>query len=161
MNWLDIVLICLAGMGLVKGLFDGLIRQVVSLIALAAGIFFCGRVAVEVKSWLAGLDWFPAEAVTVASYAASFLLIAGVLILAGVVVHKIVGATPLGMVNHLFGGVFGILVTVLFVSLALNLLETVDKGSALIPIQAKLDSRYYYPVKEVVATVFPQNMFAK
>ena len=34
MNWLDIILVCLAGIGFVKGLFDGVIKQVVSLIAL-------------------------------------------------------------------------------------------------------------------------------
>ena len=33
MNWLDITLLCLAGIGFVKGLFDGIIKQVVSLIA--------------------------------------------------------------------------------------------------------------------------------
>ena len=31
MNWLDITLLCLAGIGFVKGLFDGIIKQVVSL----------------------------------------------------------------------------------------------------------------------------------
>lgn len=39
MNWLDITLLCLAGIGFVKGLFDGVIKQVVSLIALLVGIF--------------------------------------------------------------------------------------------------------------------------
>ena len=42
MNWLDITLLCLAGIGFVKGLFDGIIKQVVSLIALVIAIFFCG-----------------------------------------------------------------------------------------------------------------------
>lgn len=39
MNWLDIILVCLAGIGFVKGLFDGVIKQVVSLIALVVAIF--------------------------------------------------------------------------------------------------------------------------
>lgn len=43
MNWLDIVLVCLAGIGFVKGLFDGVIKQVVSLIALVVAIFFVRR----------------------------------------------------------------------------------------------------------------------
>ena len=44
MNWLDLVLLCLAGFGFVKGLFDGVIKQVVSLIALLAAIFCCAEV---------------------------------------------------------------------------------------------------------------------
>ena len=50
MNWLDLVLLCLAGFGFVKGLFDGVIKQVVSLIALLASIFCCA----EVAGWLRG-----------------------------------------------------------------------------------------------------------
>ena len=50
MNWLDITLLCLAGIGFVKGLFDGIIKQVVSLIALVIAIFFCGKAA----AWLKG-----------------------------------------------------------------------------------------------------------
>ena len=45
MNWLDITLLCLAGIGFVKGLFDGIIKQVVSLIALVVAIFFCSKAA--------------------------------------------------------------------------------------------------------------------
>ena len=39
MNWLDITLLCLAGIGFVKGLFDGIIKQVVSLIASDRDLF--------------------------------------------------------------------------------------------------------------------------
>ena len=46
MNWLDILLLLLAGIGFVKGLFDGVIKQVVLLIALWVGIFCCAKVAV-------------------------------------------------------------------------------------------------------------------
>jgi membrane protein required for colicin V production len=159
MNWLDIVLICLTGAGLVKGLFDGLIRQVVSLIALVAGIFFCGKAAAWLKEYLISLNWFPAEGVSIMSYVLGFLLIAGVVLAAGEIVHRLVGSTPLSMVNHLFGGVFGILLTLLFISLFFNLMELIDKGSVLIPVQAKLDSRLYYPIKEIIPTVFPHSLF--
>ena len=106
------------------------------------------------------LGWFPDEGVTILSYVVGFILIMGVLILAGELVTKVVGVTPLGMVNHLFGGVFGLLVTVVFTSLLLNALEFVDRGSVLIHRQAKVESRLYYGVKEVVPTIFPHNLFS-
>ena len=59
MNWLDIVILCLAGIGFVKGLFDGFIKQVVSLIALLFAIFFCGEVADWLKDYIMALGWFP------------------------------------------------------------------------------------------------------
>lgn len=160
MNWLDITLLCLAGIGLVKGLFDGIIKQVVSLIALVVAIFFCGKAAAWLRGYVMALGWFPDEGVTILSYVVGFILIMGVLILAGELVTKVVGVTPLGMVNHLFGGVFGLLVTVVFTSLLLNALEFVDRGSVLIHRQAKVESRLYYGVKEVVPTIFPHNLFS-
>ena len=161
MNWLDITLLCLAGIGFAKGLFDGIIKQVVSLIALVVAIFFCGKAAAWLKGYIIDLGWFPAEGVTILSYVAGFILIMGVFILAGEIVTKVVGATPLSVVNHLFGGIFGLLVVMLFTSLLLNALEFVDKGSVLIHRQAKVESRFYYSVKEIVPTIFPHNMFSK
>ena len=117
MNWLDITLLCLAGIGFVKGLFDGIIKQVVSLIALVIAIFFCGKAAAWLKGYILALGWFPEEGVTILSYIAGFILIMGVFILAGELVTKVVGATPLSVINHLFGGFFGLLVVLVFTSL--------------------------------------------
>ena len=158
MNWLDITLLCLAGIGFVKGLFDGIIKQVVSLIALVIAIFFCGKAAAWLKGYILALGWFPEEGVTILSYIAGFILIMGVFILAGELVTKVVGATPLSVINHLFGGFFGLLVVLVFTSLLLNALEFVDRGSVLIHRQSKIESRFYYSVKQIVPTIFPNHI---
>ncbi|HIX86546.1 MAG TPA: CvpA family protein [Candidatus Parabacteroides intestinigallinarum] len=160
MNWLDIVLLVLVVVGFAKGLFDGVIKQVVSLIALVVAIFFCGKVAAWLKGYIMALGWFPEEGTTILSYVAGFLLIVGVFILAGEIVTRIIGATPLSVINHLCGGLFGLLVILVFTSLLLNMLEFVDKGSVLLPRQAKVESRFYYSVRQIVPTIFPSNMFS-
>ena len=104
MNWLDILLLCLAGLGLVKGLFDGGIRQVVSLIALVAAIFCCAQVADWLRGYILQLDWLPEYGVTVLSYLLGFMLIIGVLKLVGDAMSKLIGVTPLSSLNHLLGG---------------------------------------------------------
>ena len=91
MNWLDITLLCLAGIGFVKGLFDGVIKQVVSLIALLVGIFFCTKAALWLRGYILALGWFPEQGVTVLSYVAGFLLIVGVILLAGEILTRVVG----------------------------------------------------------------------
>ena len=153
MNWLDITLLCLAGIGFVKGLFDGVIKQVVSLIALLVGIFFCTKAALWLRGYILALGWFPEQGVTVLSYVAGFLLIVGVILLAG--------ATPLSVLNHLVGGVLGLCFMMAFVSLLLNSMEMIDKGSVLIPRQAKVESRFYNSVKEIIPTIYFQNLFFK
>lgn len=159
MNWLDITLLCLAGIGLVKGLFDGIIKQVVSLIALLVAIFFCGKVALWLRGYIVALGWFPPEGVTIISYIAGFMLIVGVLVLAGEVVSRVVDVTPLSIVNHLIGGLFGLILMILFISLSLNMLELIDKGSVLISREAKVESRFYYSIKEIITTIYPSSLF--
>ena len=161
MNWLDITLLCLAGIGFVKGLFDGVIKQVVSLIALLVGIFFCTKAALWLRGYILALGWFPEQGVTVLSYVAGFLLIVGVILLAGEILTCVVGATPLSVLNHLVGGVLGLCFMMAFVSLLLNSMEMIDKGSVLIPRQAKVESRFYNSVKEIIPTIYFQNLFFK
>ncbi|MDR0429043.1 MAG: CvpA family protein [Tannerellaceae bacterium] len=158
MNWLDITLLCLAAIGLMKGLFDGVVKQVVSLIALVVAIFFCGKTAVWLHSHI--ISWgLPEQGVTILSYIFGFLLIIGIVLLAGEIVHRVIGLTPLSILNHIAGGVFGILVMILFTSLLLNLLEIVDKGSVLISAESKVESRFYYSVKQILPTIYPSSLF--
>lgn len=84
----------------------------------------------------------------------------GVVMLAGEVVHRVVGATPLSILNHLAGGLFGLGLMIVFVSLLLNILEVIDRGSVLIPRESKVESRFYYSVKEIVPTIYPGNLFS-
>ncbi len=161
MNWLDITLLCLAGIGFVKGLFDGIIKQVVSLIALLVGIFFCTKAALWLRGYILALGWFPEQGVTVLSYVAGFLLIVGVILLAGEILTRVVGATPLSVLNHLVGGVLGLCFMMAFISLLLNGMEMIDKGSVLIPRGAKVESRFYNSVKEIIPTIYFQNLFFK
>ncbi|WP_348524201.1 CvpA family protein [Parabacteroides sp. PH5-8] len=161
MNWLDITLLCLAGIGIVKGLFDGVIKQVVSLIALVVAIFFCGKVAGWLQGYVLSLGWLSEQGSTILSYILGFLLIVAVLLLVGEILHRVVNVTPLSILNHLAGGLFGLLIVVLFTSLLLNLLEIVDRNSALISAQTKVESHFYYPVKQIVPTIYPGNLFLK
>jgi membrane protein required for colicin V production len=159
MNWLDITLLCLAGVGFVKGLSDGIIKQVVSLIALVAGIFFCAKVAAWLRITIIGWG-LPEQGVTVLSYILGFLLITGIFFLVGEVMHRIVGATPLSILNHLGGGFFGLLIMMLFVSLLFNLIEIVDRTSALISVDTKVESRFYHPVRQIIPTIYPHVLFS-
>lgn len=159
MNWLDIVLLCLAGIGFLKGLFDGMIKQVVSLIALAVAIYFCSEVACKLEGYIVKSGLFSAESATIVSYIVSFLLILGVIVLAGELIHRVIGATPLSILNHLGGGALGLIVMLLFLSLGLNLIEVVDKKSSLISPEIKVESHLYARIKEIVPTIYPHKLF--
>ena len=161
MNWLDITLICLVAIGFIKGLFDGLVKQVVSLLALCVGIFFCGRLALWLKAYLLKLDWFPVSSVTIISYVASFILIVAVIMLAGDIVSKVIGATPLGLFNHLLGGVVGAVMMVVFLSLIISAISMIDPNSRLISAETKSGSKFYTEIGHVVPTIYSDNLFTQ
>lgn len=159
MNWLDLVLLCLAGFGFVKGLFDGVIRQVVSLIALLVAIFCCAEVAGWLRGYLLTFGDLPDFGVTVLSYLLGFMLIVGVLKLVGDLMSKLIGVTPLSLLNHLLGGLFGLMFMMFFLSLSLNMVEYIDRSSLLIPRETKKESRLYASIIQIVPTIFPSNLF--
>ncbi|MDR3194721.1 MAG: CvpA family protein [Tannerella sp.] len=159
MNWLDITLAVLAIVGLVKGWMDGFVRQIVTFIAFAAAIYLCSEVAGFLRGYVVQKEWFPEQSVTAGSYAVAFLLIAGLVLLAGRVIHKMISVTPLGFLNRLAGSAFGLLITVLLLSLMLNVLEGVDSQSALVSQETKVESRFYFRVREFAPAIYPVELF--
>ena len=159
MNWLDITILCLLGFGLIKGLVDGVIKQVVALFALIVGIYLCSGVANWLCGYLVQLEWFPQKMVLWISYCIGFVLIVGIILSAGRVVHRLVNATPLSIFNHLIGGLIGLVLMIVFISVILNLVDMVDHPSAILPQNIKEESRYYLIIKDIIPSIFPGDLF--
>jgi membrane protein required for colicin V production len=161
MNWLDIVILCLAGVGLIKGLYDGIIKQMVSLVAVIIGIYLCSGSAEWIRGYLTKLDWIPSHGVVMASYVLGFILIVGFIVLVGIVIHRIVSVTPLSIFNHIAGGLLGLVMMVLFISLVLNVIEMFDRNSVILSQGLKVESYFYFFIKNIIPTVFPGNIFVR
>ena len=159
MNWLDIVLVVLVVVGIVKGYKDGFIRQIVFFIALIAAIYLCSRVAVNIREYMIQTGWFDTSTVTLLSYILAFIMIAGIITLAGWIMHKMIDVTPLSLFNHFAGAALGLVGTMLILSLALNIMAVVDRGSALIPQDAKTESRFYYYIKDIIPGFYMLDFF--
>ena len=159
MNWLDIIIIVLCVAGLVKGLIDGLIKQVVTLFALILGIYLCSGVAGWLHGYLVQVEWFPVNAVIPLSYFLGFVLIVGIVLAAGKVIHRLISVTPLSIFNHLTGGIIGLILMILFISVVLNLLEVVDHSSAILSQEIKVESRFYLIIKDIIHNVLPGDLF--
>ena len=158
MNWLDITILCLCGIGLIKGLFDGMIKQIVSLCALIIGLYLCSGVANWLCDNLIQLTWFPENAVKPVSYFLGFVLIVGIILLAGNIINRLIDATPLSIINHLIGGFLGFVLMILFISLIFNLLEMFDSASVILPQEIKVESRFYDMIRNIIP-FFPGNLF--
>jgi membrane protein required for colicin V production len=112
MNWLDILLIVILVISAFVGLKNGLIKSVLSLVALVLGIFLAGRFYVPLSK---ALTFIPQEK---AAQIAAFIIIFLVVMIGGAVLGalltRLFSAILLGWLNSLGGAVFGLLLASLF-----------------------------------------------
>jgi Uncharacterized membrane protein, required for colicin V production len=157
MNWLDIIIIICVLIGIIKGLLDGFIKQVVSLLALACGILFAGLLAKPIKSLLLLLpeDSLNISIVNGISYVLAFVVIMIIITLLGKAIELVINLTPVAILNKLAGAIIGACLWVLALSFLINLVEVFDVNSMLLSKETKSDSTFYYQIKSIVPTIYP------
>ncbi len=129
MTWLDIIILLSLLISVVGGLFTGLIRGVISLLGLIAGIIIAGRLYptfAPAFTFIHTAAW-----ANIASFAAIFLVVMIVAGLIATTLHYIVTGIKLGWLDHLLGGLTGLLTGVIFWGLLLALWAKFFGGSAL------------------------------
>ncbi|MCC8147104.1 MAG: CvpA family protein, partial [Bacteroidales bacterium] len=158
MNWLDIIIIvCLAG-GLIKSLFDGFIKQVISFLALVAGIFFAGRLAFPLKEFLSEFfteNILSSQLLLILSYIGAFLLIIIAINIIGHLISIVIKSTPAKPLNMLLGGLFGFALWILSLSILMNVITFFDKDYMVISKQTQDNSVFYSKVRAVIPTFYP------
>ena len=114
MNWLDIVILVVMAVALFLGLRIGIIKAVLSLAGLIAGIILAGRFYVPLAE---RLTFIPQA--NLAEVAAFAIILIGTMLIASVAAALLkwtASMVMLGWVNHLGGAVFGLLLGALLCS---------------------------------------------
>lgn len=159
MNWLDLFIVICAGIGMIKGLFDGLVRQVISLISLVAAIIFAGKVSSFLYEFLSSIvpavKEMPQYIAVVIFYILAFSVIIFLFHLLAKFIENIVKLTPVSIFNYLFGGILGALSAIVLLSLIFNLLIIIDPNSNLISKQTKTESVLFGKVRIVLPAIYP------
>lgn len=124
MNQIDIIVIAIIIISAVLGLYWGIIRQVLSIVGLVAGIVVASRYAPSVAEWLT--SFLPdTRFVDVIAYGVVVIGVSALASLLASLLHGFVGLLFLGWADHLLGAVLGaiqgaMLATVLVAILAAN-----------------------------------------
>ena len=155
MNVADFVILTVVGLGCVHGLFRGLVRTLLWLATLAAGIAFVWLYAAGFADSMEGLI----GDATLRAAVAFLLIFGGVLLLGNWLIAKvltnIVSLAGLTLMDRILGGVFGIMWGALLVCIALFLLEpffgTADFWNQSVLVQLGLELIMW------LATAFPQS----
>lgn len=127
MNPFDMAILVVFGYCVIRGIFRGLIREVTSLVGLAAGFYVAyswhGAVSPYLSRWI--------DQPVYASVAGFALLFCGVFLaitVLGMLIRLVIKVALLGVVDRIFGGVFGAMKAVLIVSFVYIFLVTFLPG---------------------------------
>ena len=157
MNWLDIVILCILGLLVFNGIRKGFIISLATLIALVLGIWaaihFSNYISVILEKNLhPSGTWLP-----ILSFTITFLLVIILVMLLAKGLEKLVSIAGMGFLNHLAGGIFGLLKGILFASVLFFIITSFDPKQKLITAKAKEKSLFY----GYVGKVFPglMNLF--
>ena len=155
MNTFDVIIAAFLIFGFVRGLLKGLFVEVASIVALIAGVYgaihfsyFIGNVIAERVSW-------EEQYVTIVSFAITFGIIVLVIGLLGKMFTKMADFASLGLLNKIFGGVFGALKIGIILSIVLLVFTKLNDTIPFVSEGQQENAILYEPVKNLAPTLFP------
>lgn len=155
MSFLDIILLVPIVWLTIKGFRRGFILELVSLIALFAGIWAAFHFSFYARDLLD--RWFTVDEkyMPAISFVVTFAVVAVVIILIGKLADKFVEMLAMGPLNKILGAIFGILKAVLLLGIIIYLIDSFDTREKLVTPKAKEKSFLYVPLSKVIPTVIP------
>jgi membrane protein required for colicin V production len=155
MNFIDWIIIVLVGIGLTRGLLDGLVKQLVSLVGIIIGSWVAISYADATAAFLQRVHDFPEYIWKPLSFFIPFIIVIILANLLATIFQKLLSEIGLGPLNHVAGAVFGALKAILLLSVVLNLFQMVDSGNRIIKASTKSESIGFYPVLKVSPATLP------
>jgi membrane protein required for colicin V production len=114
MNLLDILLILIVGVCFALGFWNGLVKQLASILGIVAGVVVAARLAPWLASAVQGRVITDPQVAHIAAYVFLFLLAALAVWLIGLLVRRLLKHAELGLTDRIWGALFGLVKGVVF-----------------------------------------------
>jgi membrane protein required for colicin V production len=154
MALLDIILGLLLLLGLWKGLKNGLLIELASIVALIAGIYGAIHFSYIAGEYLSQQMNWEERYIDSAAFLVTFILIVIAVHFAGKLLTKVANIAMLGLLNKIAGAVFGALKVALIVGAILIFFDRANSTLGLVSDETKNASALYQPIKDIGALVF-------
>ena len=155
MNYIDIIIIIILAFAMIRGFINGFVKEVASLAALILGIWG----AIRFSSFTAAklYDYFDmtGKYVGIIAFIVTFLIIVVIIHFIGLLVDKLMEAVALGFINKLLGIAFGLLKSVLIMSVVFMVLNAIDQHRPFLPKEKLEGSMLYNPISDIAPAIFP------
>jgi membrane protein required for colicin V production len=155
MPYLDILLSLPLLWGMFRGFRRGFIIEVCTLMALILGVYGAATFGDMGADYLVEQFNTEAQLSTVLSFAILFIAIVILVFLFGKMLEGVVKLVALGLVNKLFGLLFGLAKFLLIVSALLYIWNGFPLTAKVIPAEWKAQSYLFEPLSELAPAVYP------
>ena len=155
MNWIDAVIVVILILSLVTGFTNGLVKEVASLAALILGIWGAIRFSAFTAEKLYDYFDMTGRYVGIIAFLITFGIIVVIIHFIGILADKVVTAASLGFVNRILGIVFGLLKSVLIMSVFFVILNAIDARRPFLPKEKIEQSKFYNPISDIAPAIFP------
>ena len=152
MNYLDIIIAVPLLYGLIKGFFNGLIKEVTALIALLVGVYVAINFSLYLEPKVAGVLSGYEQFISIIAFAILFLVSVLCVKAIGFMFEKLTKALALGIISRFLGGILGLLKVMVIISFLLFVITDYN----LVNKKIKDDSVLYKPLSDIAAVITPQ-----
>jgi membrane protein required for colicin V production len=154
-NWLDTIIVIILILSLVNGFINGLIKEVASLVALILGIWGAIKFSTFTAEKLYDYFDMTGHYVGIIAFLITFGIIVVIIHFIGILADKVVNAASLGFINRILGIVFGLIKSVLILSVFFVVLNAIDVRRPFLPKKTIEESKFYNPISDIAAAIFP------
>jgi membrane protein required for colicin V production len=155
MNWIDAAIIIILIISLITGFTNGFVKEIASLAALILGIWG----AIKFSSFTAAklYDYFDmtGQYVGIIAFIITFLLIVVCIHFIGIIADKIITSISLGFLNRILGAAFGLLKSILIMSVIFVVFNVIDAKRPFLPHETIEKSTFYNPISDIAPALFP------
>lgn len=158
-NWFDIVILGTLLLVFIQGYRKGLIIMAIELTIVILATIFGGTLANKILPKVEYLTNMSQQWANVVSYIVAFVAIALVLSMIGKIVQKLFSIINLNFLNRIGGGVLSMGISMIILSIIVNLILVLDKNRSIITPEIASKSFFFEGVQAVVPSVTPYLEF--
>ncbi|MDO4736815.1 MAG: CvpA family protein [Bacteroidia bacterium] len=157
MGTLDIIILAIIAAYAIWGLYKGFISQIVSILAIIAGVWcafkFSAFLGVHLKDWFS-LTW-EQSSINIAAFAIILVFVIIISNIIGKGIEKIFSFALLGWLNRLLGFVFAAFKVTLILSLLTTLITKINNHADLVPKEYFNNSQTFEWLNSFADKIFP------
>ena len=163
MSSLDILLGIFLVYGFIRGIWNGFFVELASFISLVVGIYIALKFSYLAQSFVASFLGWNHKSIQITAFVVTFIAVVIGISLLAKFFTTLANFASLGLLNKIAGGFFGLLKTILILSVTLNLFQKINSHNTFASKETLDRSLFYFPTLKIAAAIYPsvQGWYSK